>query len=156
MPLDVDALRESFALAVERAPDLTRRFYEILFERYPSVRPMFGASLKKQEEMLTRALVAVLDHAEDEAWLGETLRALGAKHVGYGVTDAMYPWVGDALLGALSEVAGDAWTPRFEKAWSDAYGAISGLMMEGARAAVAGADDAPPAPGRRFTARAER
>jgi hemoglobin-like flavoprotein len=136
MSLDVDALRESFALAVERAPDLTRRFYEILFERYPQLRPMFGTSLRKQEEMLTRALVAVMDHLEDGPWLGDTLRGLGARHVGYGVSDEMYAWVGDALLRALASVAGEAWTPRYEKAWADAYGAISSLMIEGAHAAA--------------------
>jgi hemoglobin-like flavoprotein len=134
MSLDVDALRESFALVVERAPDLTRRFYEILFERYPQARPLFGASTRKQEEMLTRALVAVLDHLEDGAWLGDTLRALGAKHVAYGVTDEMYDWVGDALLRTLAEIAGDSWSPRVAKAWADAYGAIAGLMQEGAHA----------------------
>jgi hemoglobin-like flavoprotein len=26
---------------------------------------------------------------------------LGARHVGYGVTEAMYGWVGDALLATL-------------------------------------------------------
>jgi hemoglobin-like flavoprotein len=135
MSLDVEALRESFALVVERAPDLTRRFYEVLFERYPQVRPMFGASTRKQEEMLTRALAAVIDHLEDGPWLAETLRALGAKHVAYGVKDEMYDWVGDALVRAMAEVAGEAWTPRVSKAWADAYGAIAGLMMEGARAA---------------------
>ena len=137
MSLDVDALRESFALVVERSPDVTRRFYEILFERYPQVRPMFGAATRKQEEMLTRALSAVIDHLEDGPWLADTLRALGAKHVGYGVTDAMYDWVGDALIRALSEAAGDGWTPRVAKAWADAYGAIAGLMQEGARSFAA-------------------
>ncbi|MDF2697744.1 MAG: putative hemeoglobin, partial [Labilithrix sp.] len=52
------------------------------------------------------------------------------------VTDEMYDWVGDALLATLAEVAGDAWTPRVAEAWQDAYAAISGLMMEGARRAV--------------------
>lgn len=136
MSLDVDALRESFALVVERSPDVTRRFYEILFERYPQVRPMFGASTKKQEEMLTRALVAVIDHLDDGTWLADTLRALGAKHVDYGVTDEMYEWVGDALIRALSEVAGEQWTPRVSKAWTDAFAAIAGFMIEGAHRAT--------------------
>jgi hemoglobin-like flavoprotein len=136
MSLDVEALRESFSLVVERAPDVTRRFYAILFERYPRVRPMFGASTQKQEEMLTRALVAVIDHLEDGPWLADTLKAMGARHVGYGVRDEMYEWVGDALVRALSEVSGEQWTPRVAKAWTEAYAAIAGLMIEGARAAV--------------------
>lgn len=133
MTLDVTTLRESFELVVERSPQLTRRFYEILFERYPQVRPMFGRSTAKQEEMLTRALVAVLDRIEDGAWLTDTLEALGAKHVDYGVTDEMYAWVGDALLATLAEAAGEAWTPRVQVAWTAAYGAIADLMMAGAR-----------------------
>ena len=132
--LDTDALRESFTLVAERAPDLTGRFYAILFARRPEVRAMFAPSMRRQEEMLTRALAAVLEHLEDGPWLAGTLRALGAKHVAYGVTDEMYDWVGAALLEALADVAGADWTPRVAKAWTDAYGAISGLMMEGARA----------------------
>lgn len=132
MSLNVAVLRSSFDLVVERAPDLTHRFYEILFERYPQVRPLFGRnSGRAQEEMLTRALVAVMDHLEDAPWLKQTLGSLGDKHVAYGVTDAMYGWVGDALLATLAEVAGPDWTPEIEAAWTDAYGAIAGLMMAG-------------------------
>src|SRR5262245_41918491 len=66
MSLNVTLLRESFDLVVGRAPDLTHRFYEILFERYPVTRSMFPESRRgQQENMLTQALVAVLDHIED-------------------------------------------------------------------------------------------
>jgi hemoglobin-like flavoprotein len=82
--------------------------------------------------MLQRALVAVLEHLEEPAWLGETLGALGAKHVDYGVTDEMYGWVGECLLATMAEVAGPDWTPRHNAAWTDAYVAISSLMKQGA------------------------
>jgi len=136
MSLDIQALRESFTLVAERAPDLMRRFYEILFDRNPALKTMFGRDMRAQEEMLTRALAAVIEHLEDGPWLADTLRALGAKHVGYGVTEEMYPLVGEALLAALWEVAGDAWTPRVAGAWADAFGVIAALMIEGARDAV--------------------
>lgn len=134
--MDVSALRESFDLVVERSPNLTHRFYEILFDRYPQVRPLFGKSMQRQEEMLTRALVAVIEHVENGVWLTETLHAMGAKHLDYGVTDEMYPWVGDALLSTLAEVGGEQWSPRFEASWREAIGAIAGLMMEGAHRAM--------------------
>lgn len=138
MSLDVVLLRESFEMVVERAPDVTRRFYDVFFERYPQVRPMFGRNSRaQQEQMLTKALVAVIDHLEDPTWLGGTLRALGAKHVAYGVTEVMYDWVGECLLATLADVLGDAWTPRVEKAWKEAYAVISGAMIEGARAEAA-------------------
>jgi hemoglobin-like flavoprotein len=133
MALDVTLLRNSFEMVVERQPQLAHRFYEILFERYPQARPLFGRnSGAKQEKMLTDALVAVIDHLEDAPWLTQTLAALGAKHKDYGVTDEMYGWVAASLLATLAEVAGPDWTPRHEAAWTEAYGAIAGLMKSGA------------------------
>jgi len=138
MSLNVELLRQSFELVAERSPNLTHRFYEILFERYPQTEHMFPKNRRaRQEGMLTEALVAVLDHLEDALWLTGTLQALGAKHMDYGVTDEMYGWVGDALLRTLAEVAGDAWTPALAEAWGDAYGAIAGLMQAGAKQAGA-------------------
>jgi hemoglobin-like flavoprotein len=134
MSLNVVLLRQSFEMVVEQSPELTHRFYEILFDRYPETRAMFPRSRQAdQEKMLTQALVAVMEHLEDAPWLVNTLHALGARHVAYGVRDEMYAWVGDALLTTLREIAGPAWTPELEQAWSDAYGAIAGLMQEGAR-----------------------
>jgi hemoglobin-like flavoprotein len=136
MSLNVILLRQSFELVVERAPNLTHRFYEILFERYPETREMFPTARRgQQENMLTQALVAVMDHLEDAPWLTSTLHGLGARHVHYGVSDEMYAWVGDALLSAIAEAAGADWTPELRRAWTDAYGAIAGLMQEGARLA---------------------
>jgi hemoglobin-like flavoprotein len=129
MALDVGALRRTFELALERNPNLTASFYDLLFERYPQVKPLFSRNARrKQEEMLAQALVAVMDHLEDAPWLTQTLRGLGEKHKEYGVTREMYDWVGDALLTTLSEAVGPEWTPAVRAAWVEAYGAIVSLM----------------------------
>ncbi len=136
MALDVELLRSSFHFVAEREPALTTRFYETFFARYPQVVPMFSRNTpQKQQEMLQRALVAVLEHLEDAAWLGDTLGALGAKHIDYGVSDDMYGWVGECLLATLAEIAGPAWTPALATAWTDAYVAVSSLMKQGAERA---------------------
>lgn len=140
MSLDIPTLRSSFDLVATRAPHLTARFYELFFQRHPEARPLFSRkSLDKQQEMLTAALVAVMDHLDDAPWLASTLRAMGAKHVGYGVEDHMYSWVGGSLLATLAEVAGSDWSPKVEGAWKEAIGAIAGLMLEGATEARRGA-----------------
>ena len=137
MSLNVHLLRSSFALVVERQPRLTSRFYEILFARHPEARPLFGSgSTEKQAAMLQEALVAVMDHLEDASWLEQTLAGLGSKHAEYGVTDEMYGWVGGSLLATLAEVAGEDWNDELQGQWAAAYGAISGLMKEGARNAA--------------------
>jgi len=137
MALNVTMIRESFELVIERNPDFTARFYEILFERYPSVKPLFGRNSRQaQAEMLTRALVAVVDHIEDAPWLSETLGALGARHVDYGVAPEMYGFVGDALIATLAEVAGDDWTNEHTENWTAAYTAIVQMMRAGERNAA--------------------
>jgi hemoglobin-like flavoprotein len=137
MSLNTQLLRTSFELVVERAPDLTHRFYAVLFERYPQTQAMFSPSRRgQQENMLTQALVAVMDHLDDAPWLVNTLRALGARHVNYGVTDEMYGWVAESLLITLEEVAGAEWSPELANAWTEALTAIAGLMQAGAHAAL--------------------
>jgi len=137
MSLPVAELRQSFETMIEREPELTRRFYEIFFERYPQVMPLFGRNSRvRQEQMLAQALGALLDHLDDASWLGNVLPALGAKHVAYGVTDEMYGWVGECLLAAMAAASGPDWSPALEAAWTSAYGAVAGLMLQGAREAA--------------------
>lgn len=135
---DRDLLLQSLTWATERDELVTRRFYEILFERYPQVRPLFGArSRDAQARMLQDAIVAALDHMEDAAWLTDTLGAIGAKHVSYGVTDEMYPWVGECLIATLAEHCGARWTGDHEAAWARVYGALTNLALAGANRARA-------------------
>lgn len=132
MALDVDALRGSFGVVIERQPDLTRVFYEELFERHPEARALFTRRpMAVQEQMLAETLVAALDHLEEPAWLTVKLGELGAKHAEYGVTREMYGWVAESLLATLERAAGDAWTPAYEMAWRDALTAIAALMLAG-------------------------
>lgn len=136
MSLDPSILRASFEIVIDRRPDLTLRFYEILFVKYPKLQRLFSRDRGVQSKMLAEALAAVLDHLEDAPWLTHTLGTLGAKHVGYGVTDEMYDQVGDALLATLAEAAGEAWTAEVAEQWTLAFGAIATMMQAGAEAAM--------------------
>jgi hemoglobin-like flavoprotein len=138
MALNGTLLQSSLELVVSRRPEITPRFYEILFERYPQARPLFGRnSAENQAKMLQEAIVAVIDHVEDAEWLTSTLGAMGRKHVDYGVTPEMYAWVGESLIATLAEIAGPDWTPEIEAAWTEAFGAIRSLMLKGAEAQAA-------------------
>ena len=72
--------------------------------RQPELSVLFGRrSAEAQGRMLLEAVVAVVDHLQDMPWLDHTLRALGARHVDYGVTEEMYPLVASALIDTLAE-----------------------------------------------------
>jgi hemoglobin-like flavoprotein len=142
MSLAVGTLRKSFSRVIERSPNLTGRFYEILVTRYPQTKPLFAGpngALDRRARELAGALAAVIARIEDAAWLRDTLVPMGARHLSYGLTDEMYVMAGDCLLLALAEAEGADWTPEVRQAWTAAYGAIATLMQEGARRAQAAA-----------------
>lgn len=134
--MDKEILTQSLLLVDGREHVLTPRFYEILFERYPQVQPMFSDDIRPQAKMLREAIVAVLDHLEDEAWLGDTLGALGRKHEAMGVTAPMYDAVAECMIAAMQELGGEAWTPEMTAEWAEALGAVAKLMQAGAAGAV--------------------
>jgi hemoglobin-like flavoprotein len=60
------------------------------------------------------------------------VRALGARHLGYGVTEEHYALFEDALHWALSEALGPEYTPEVEAAWRALYARLANTMRAGA------------------------
>ena len=136
MTLQVELLETSFDLIAPDGDRLMDTFYARLFATAPAVKPLFAsADLRKQKAMLLGALVLVRKSLRDLDRIVPSLRALGARHVGYGAQPAHYAVVGEVLLASMAEVAGDAWRPEYASAWADAYGLVAGVMLEGHAAA---------------------
>jgi hemoglobin-like flavoprotein len=131
--MDLDALETSFDLVAPKGDELMEIFYARLFAVAPAVQPLFaGSDMKRQQAMLLSALVLLRKSLRDLERVVPTLRNLGARHVAYGARAEHYPVVGEVLIGAMATVAGEAWEPRFEAAWAEAFGVVAGAMIEGA------------------------
>ncbi|HEX7902076.1 MAG TPA: globin domain-containing protein [Planctomycetota bacterium] len=136
--MNVALLRMSFDLLKPQAQTLVDRFYAILFDRHPRLKPLFAhTSMPEQKGKLIQALAFVVANLERPETLRATLGAMGERHRGYGVTDEMYEAVGDALLAAMADVAGPSWSPTLRDAWAMAYGAVAHLMRSTPAAAKA-------------------
>ena len=61
------------------------------------------------------------------------LTMLGRRHAGYGVVDAHYTTVAQALLWTLEQGLGDDFTPETRDAWVAAYTLMATVMQQGAR-----------------------
>ena len=61
-----------------------------------------------------------------------TLKHLGVRHTQYGVVEAHYPIVGEALLKTLEAALGDKWTPTVKQGWVSIFTFISTTMLNGA------------------------
>jgi hemoglobin-like flavoprotein len=137
MSLDLEALETSFDLIAPRGDDLMDVFYARLFAAAPAVQPLFaGTDLKRQKAMLLGTLVLLRKSLRDLDPIVPKLRELGARHVAYGALPEHYPVVGEVLIASMADVAGPAWTDRYEQAWDAAFAIVAGAMIEGAEAAA--------------------
>ena len=132
-------VQESFALVAPIADAAAALFYDRLFELDPDLKALFdGVDLAAQKKKLLQAMaatVAGLDALED---LVPHLQDLGRRHAGYGVVDAHYETVGQALLWTLHQGLQEQWTSAAEQAWTAAYGVVAGTMKAAAQERVGG------------------
>jgi hemoglobin-like flavoprotein len=133
MNLDLEALETSFDIVAPRGDELVDVFYARLFEAAPAVRPLFAhTDLRRQKAMLLATLVLLRKSLRDLGAIVPKLRELGARHVHYGARPEHYPVVGAVLIASMAEIAGDAWRPEHERAWSGAFDVVAGAMLDGA------------------------
>lgn len=133
MALNIELLERSFTQVTPNSADFTNHFYTTLFADYPEVQPLFANTpMKAQGEKLFQSLVLVINNLRQPDVLGNALRGLGTKHIQYGVLPQHYPMVGSSLLKSFEAILGTSWTPEVQQAWTEAYGAVAQLMLEGA------------------------
>jgi hemoglobin-like flavoprotein len=107
-------------------------FYERLFACDPSLRPLFQADLKLQGRKLMEMLRLIAVHLDRLDALVPVVAELGRRHRAYGVCDAHYEAVGQALLWTLEHLLGPGFTPELRQAWQEAYLILAHLMQAAA------------------------
>jgi hemoglobin-like flavoprotein len=125
----VTLIRDSWATIGANADVLSTRFYAHLFEIDDDAARLFaGVDMKAQRTKLVHALTLVVASVDDVDRLLPALAALGKRHAGYGIEQRHFDSVGDALLWALSDVLGDAFTLELRDVWARAYVLIASVM----------------------------
>jgi hemoglobin-like flavoprotein len=135
--LDADLIQSSYSIIQSQNDEFAESFYQILFDKYPNIRPLFsGVNMKKQKGKLIESLDLVLVNVHNPKAFTSILKDLGKRHVKYGAVLTDYPLVGDALLQALEKHLGKDWNPDVKHAWILAYQTITDTMAEGAKSAM--------------------
>ena len=126
-------VQESWTLLAADTDAVARRFYDGLFELSPHTRTLFAhTDLEAQRRKFVQMLADVLQMIDAPERCVPELAALARRHVGYGAISPDYDTVGAALLGALEQSLGDAFTPRVREAWMETYRMIAGIMRRAA------------------------
>ena len=134
-PEQISQVQASFERLGPQQAALAARFYEELFRRDPTLRPLFASDLTEQKVRFAQKLAEIVQAIPRLDELLTHTRALGARHAGYGVRAADYQTVGSALLGALAGVLGPSFDAPTRQAWELAYNLVAETMLEGAASA---------------------
>jgi class 3 adenylate cyclase/hemoglobin-like flavoprotein len=131
-PDPIFLVQSSFAQIAQRAEEFGVRFYANLFEAHPEFRPLFRNDIAAQTKMLIFILGSAVRGLNRMQELVGGLRALGERHLHYGVKRADYDKVASALIRTLKEFLTDEFTVELQHAWVTVYGLVAETMIEAA------------------------
>jgi nitric oxide dioxygenase len=109
---------------------ITTAMYAKLFDD-AEIKALFPARPEpgRMPRALAAAVVAYAENIDNLPALSGAVEAIAARHVERRIEPRHYEAVGDALLGAICEVLGEAATPDVLEAWGDAYWRLAFILQ---------------------------
>lgn len=112
--------------------DIVREMYSRMFQN-PAIRDLFNQSHHSgeapQQRALAMAILAYGSNIENLGALAGAVERIAQKHVGLQILPEHYPYVAEALLGAIKAVLGDAATDEVLAAWGEAYWFLADILI---------------------------
>jgi hemoglobin-like flavoprotein len=128
-PEQATLVRDSFAKVAPIAPQAAAMFYERLFVLDPSLRALFKGDMNEQGRKLMAMIGTAVGNLDRLDAIVPAVRDLGRRHNGYGVKQADYDTVAEALLWTLEQGLGADFTPDTKAAWVSVYTVLAGEMQ---------------------------
>lgn len=126
----IELVKATVPALAAHGPQITEVMYRRLFQDDHIARLFNQANQKSgaQRFALASAVLAYAENIDNLAALTATVERIAQKHVGYAILPEHYPYVAEALLGAIKEVLGDAATPEILAAWGEAYWFLAEIL----------------------------
>lgn len=125
-------VRATVPTLAAHGPAITAAMYDRLFAD-EEVKALFNQSNQggegRQTHALAHAILAYAKNIDDIGVLAAAVERISQKHVSLRILPEHYPHVAAALLGAISDVLGDAATEDVLEAWGEAYWFLADVLM---------------------------
>ena len=131
-PHQIDLVQASWKQVLPIAETAAQMFYGRLFFLDPSLRPLFVGDMRQQGRKVMAMISFTVNGLDRLDELLPTVKALGRRHVAYGVRPEHYYTVGAAFLWTLEQGLGESFTPAVREAWVAAYGVLANTMRDAA------------------------
>ncbi len=125
----IDIVKKTAIPVAQNAQEITKLMYEILFNDYPEVLPIFENTDLDQHKKLAVAVASYAANIENLEVLDNTIEKIVSAHIKMKVKAHHYPMVGDSILKAIQEVLGDGATPDVIEGWREAYFYLADILM---------------------------
>lgn len=132
-PTQKQLVRQSFKKIIPIADTAATLFYARLFELDPTLKTLFKGDMQAQGRKLMDMIAIAVRNVENLDVVLPAVEDLGRRHVAYGVTDAHYDTVAQALLDTLAKGLGADFTTEARSAWTELYQIIAGAMKQAAQ-----------------------
>ncbi|MGG1686284.1 NO-inducible flavohemoprotein [Pseudalkalibacillus sp. NRS-1564] len=132
-PKTITTIKSTVPVLEVHGTEITKRFYEMLFENHPELLNIFNRANQKQgrqQQALANAVYAAAKHIDQLETILPVVKQVAHKHRSLGVKPEHYPIVGEYLLKAIKEVLKEDATEEILLAWEEAYGVIASVFIE--------------------------
>jgi len=130
MDLDVPLLEVSLRTLERKSEALADTLFASLLGERPELEALFPADLEAHKRRFLIGLSTLIGSLRRPEKLEACLDELSGRHAAAGVRPEHYALFRRALLSALREVTGPAWSPELAAAWGCAYDAVRDAMLE--------------------------
>ncbi|MHB9020893.1 MAG: globin family protein [Halothiobacillus sp.] len=132
--MTIKLVRHSWQKVERIAPQASAIFYENVFTADPSLKSLFKqGDMTAQGQKLMQMIGVAISKLDELDVLVPVLENLAKRHVGYGVQQAHYQIIGDALIQALDQGLGADFTPDVKNAWVTVYGVMADVMISASK-----------------------
>ncbi|WP_099158933.1 NO-inducible flavohemoprotein [Virgibacillus ndiopensis] len=128
-----DIVKATVPILQERGGEITKRFYQLLFENHPELKNIFNQTNQRkgdQSKALANTVYAAALHIDQLEEILPQVKQIAHKHKSLNIKPEHYPLVGENLLLAMKDVLGDTASDEVIGAWEKAYGVIAGVFID--------------------------
>lgn len=131
-PKQIDLVQASWVMVLPIKDSVANLFYGKIFDLDPGLQTLFRGDMKVQGRKLISFIGLAISSLGRVDNIIPGLRELGRKHLDYGVKDSDYDTFGAALIWALEQGLGEAFSVDVRNAWIQTYELLAGVMKDAA------------------------
>ncbi len=126
---DVQRIRQSYPIIAAKESQFARRFYKILFDYSPFLKPMFQADMSVQEKHFSMLMSQSVAHLDNLDALERRLDELANKHSNAGVKKEQFVLVRSAFLLTIEYTLAPEFNQAIWQSWANYYDVIANKMI---------------------------